>query len=76
MRAATARILAGSQADTGRRQGARAAGCNRPASTTHRQLGPDEMAKVGVSEEMIQLSVGIRLVDDLIADLDQALSAA
>ena len=47
-----------------------------PASTTHRQLGPDEMAKAGVSEEMIRLSIGIEHVDDLIADLDQALAAA
>ncbi len=46
-----------------------------PASTTHRQLGPDEMLKAGVSEDMIRLSVGIEHVDDLIADLDQALAA-
>jgi len=46
-----------------------------PASTTHRQLAPDEMARAGVSEEMIRLSVGIEHVDDLIADLDQALGA-
>lgn len=47
-----------------------------PASTTHRQLGPDEMAKAGVSEDMIRLSIGIEHIDDLIADLDQALAAA
>jgi O-acetylhomoserine (thiol)-lyase len=47
-----------------------------PASTTHRQLGPDEMLKAGVSEDMIRLSVGIEHIDDLIADLDQALAAA
>ena len=47
-----------------------------PASTTHRQLGPDEMAKAGVSEDMIRLSVGIEHIDDLIADLDQALKSA
>ncbi len=47
-----------------------------PATTTHRQLGPEEMAKAGVSEDMIRLSVGIEHVDDLIADLDQALNAA
>ena len=47
-----------------------------PASTTHRQLGPEEMAKAGVSEDMIRLSIGIEHVDDLIADLDQALNAA
>ena len=47
-----------------------------PASTTHRQLAPEELAKAGVSEDMIRLSVGIEHVDDLIADLDQALNAA
>ena len=47
-----------------------------PASTTHRQLNPQELAKAGVSEDMLRLSVGIEHVDDLIADLDQALSAA
>ena len=47
-----------------------------PASTTHRQLSADEMAKAGVSEDMIRLSVGIEHIDDLIADLDGALAAA
>ena len=47
-----------------------------PASTTHRQLSPAELVKAGVSEDMIRLSVGIEHIDDLIADLDQALSAA
>ena len=47
-----------------------------PASTTHRQLSPAEMTKAGVSEDMIRLSVGIEHIDDLIADLDQALNAA
>jgi len=47
-----------------------------PASTTHRQLGPDEMRKAGVSEDMIRLSIGIEHIDDLLADLDQALAAA
>ncbi len=46
-----------------------------PASTTHRQLGADEMAKAGVSVDMVRLSVGIEHVDDLIADIDQALAA-
>ncbi|HEY4542946.1 MAG TPA: aminotransferase class I/II-fold pyridoxal phosphate-dependent enzyme [Noviherbaspirillum sp.] len=46
-----------------------------PASTTHRQLNPEELAKAGVSEEMLRLSVGIEHVDDLIADLDRALAA-
>jgi O-acetylhomoserine (thiol)-lyase len=47
-----------------------------PASTTHRQLTPAEMTKAGVSEDMIRLSIGIEHIDDLIADLDQALAAA
>jgi O-acetylhomoserine (thiol)-lyase len=47
-----------------------------PASTTHRQLNPEELAKAGVSEDMVRLSVGIEHVDDLIADLEQALAAA
>ena len=46
-----------------------------PATTTHRQLGPDELAKAGVSEDMVRLSVGIEHIDDLLADLDQALAA-
>jgi len=45
-----------------------------PASTTHRQLNPGELAKAGVSEDMIRLSVGIEHIDDLLADLDQALA--
>ncbi len=44
-----------------------------PASTTHRQLSPEEMASAGVSEDMIRLSIGIEHIDDLVADLDQAL---
>ncbi len=47
-----------------------------PASTTHRQLAPEELAKAGVSEDMIRLSIGIEHIDDLIADLEQALAAA
>ncbi len=47
-----------------------------PASTTHRQLSPQELAKAGVREEMIRLSIGIEHIDDLIADLEQALSQA
>lgn len=45
-----------------------------PASTTHRQLSPAELAKAGVSEEMVRLSIGIEHIDDLIADLEQALA--
>lgn len=45
-----------------------------PATTTHRQLNADELAKAGVSEDMVRLSVGIEHIDDLIADLEQALT--
>jgi O-acetylhomoserine (thiol)-lyase len=47
-----------------------------PASTTHRQLSPEELARAGVSEDMLRLSVGIEHVADLLEDLDQALAAA
>jgi O-acetylhomoserine (thiol)-lyase len=47
-----------------------------PASTTHRQMSPDEQAKAGVRPEMIRLSVGIEDIDDILGDLDQALAAA
>jgi len=47
-----------------------------PATTTHRQLGPDEAAKAGVTEDMVRLSIGIEHIDDIIADLDQALAAS
>lgn len=46
-----------------------------PATTTHRQLTAPELAKAGVTEDMIRLSVGIEHIDDLLADLDQALNA-
>lgn len=46
-----------------------------PASTTHRQLTPEEQAKVGVTPEMIRLSVGIEHIDDIIGDLAQALDS-
>lgn len=46
-----------------------------PASTTHRQLSPDELAKAGVPEDAVRLSVGIEHIDDLLVDLDQALAA-
>jgi len=46
-----------------------------PASTTHRQLSPDELAKAGVSEDTVRLSVGIEHNGDLLADLEQALAA-
>jgi len=47
-----------------------------PASTTHRQLSPEELAKAGVTEETVRLSIGIEHIDDIIADLEQALAAA
>jgi O-acetylhomoserine (thiol)-lyase len=47
-----------------------------PASTTHRQLSPEELAKAGVSEDMVRLSIGIEHIEDLKADLDQALRSA
>jgi len=47
-----------------------------PASTTHRQMPAADQAKAGVTPEMIRLSVGIEHVDDIIADLDQALGKA
>lgn len=46
-----------------------------PASTTHRQLSETEQRQAGVSPEMIRLSVGIEHIDDIIADLEQALNA-
>ncbi|MFD2176905.1 O-acetylhomoserine aminocarboxypropyltransferase/cysteine synthase family protein [Veronia pacifica] len=46
-----------------------------PASTTHRQLTLDEQAQAGVSPEMIRISVGIEHIDDIIADIEQALNA-
>jgi len=44
-----------------------------PASTTHRQLSPEELATAGVSEDLVRISVGIEHIDDIIADIDQAL---
>ena len=47
-----------------------------PASTTHRQLSPKELEAAGVTVDTVRLSVGIEHIDDLIADLEQALAAA
>ncbi|CAN8142866.1 aminotransferase class I/II-fold pyridoxal phosphate-dependent enzyme [Thiomicrorhabdus sp. 6S2-11] len=44
-----------------------------PATTTHRQLNPEELAKAGVSEDLIRLSIGIEHIDDILADIEQAL---
>ncbi|MRR51726.1 MAG: bifunctional O-acetylhomoserine aminocarboxypropyltransferase/cysteine synthase [Rhodocyclaceae bacterium] len=46
-----------------------------PASTTHRQLSPAELEKAGVSPDMVRLSIGLEHIDDIKADLDQALAA-
>ncbi|HBT33145.1 MAG TPA: bifunctional O-acetylhomoserine aminocarboxypropyltransferase/cysteine synthase, partial [Pusillimonas sp.] len=45
-------------------------------STTHRQLGPDELKSAGVTEDMIRLSIGIEHIDDILDDIRQALDAA
>lgn len=47
-----------------------------PASTTHRQLNPEELARAGVGEDMIRLSIGIEHIDDILDDLRQALDAS
>ncbi|MBM4417658.1 MAG: O-acetylhomoserine aminocarboxypropyltransferase/cysteine synthase [Chloroflexi bacterium] len=47
-----------------------------PASTTHRQLSEEELAAVGIGPEAIRLSIGLETVDDLVADLDDALRKA
>jgi len=46
-----------------------------PASTTHRQMTPEEQRKAGVRPETMRISVGIEHIDDIIGDLDQALAA-
>lgn len=47
-----------------------------PATTTHRQLSPEELLKAGVSEDLIRLSIGIENVEDILVDIKQALEAA
>jgi O-acetylhomoserine (thiol)-lyase len=47
-----------------------------PASTTHRQLSPEELASSGVTDDLVRLSIGIENVEDIIADIEQALAAA
>ena len=46
-----------------------------PASTTHRQLTDEQRVKAGAGPEVVRLSIGLELVEDIIADLDQALAA-
>jgi O-acetylhomoserine (thiol)-lyase len=47
-----------------------------PASTTHSQLAGDELVATGVTEGYVRLAVGIEHIDDILADLEQALAAA
>ncbi|MGY8845644.1 MAG: O-acetylhomoserine aminocarboxypropyltransferase/cysteine synthase family protein, partial [Gammaproteobacteria bacterium] len=47
-----------------------------PASTTHRQLSPEELATTGVSDDLVRLSIGIEHIDDIMEDINQALAAA
>ncbi|MBW6467627.1 MAG: PLP-dependent transferase, partial [Coriobacteriia bacterium] len=47
-----------------------------PATTTHSQLGAEELERAGISEEFVRISVGIEDIDDIIADLEQALERA
>jgi O-acetylhomoserine (thiol)-lyase len=47
-----------------------------PASTTHRQMSPEEQRLAGIGPETMRLSIGIEHIDDILADLDQALAAA
>ncbi len=47
-----------------------------PASTTHRQLSDEQRAAAGAGPEVVRLSIGLETVDDLIRDLDRALTAA
>ena len=47
-----------------------------PATTTHRQLSPEELATSGVTEDLVRLSIGLEHIDDIRADLEQALAAS
>jgi len=47
-----------------------------PATTTHSQLGPEELLETGVTDDFVRLSVGIESLDDIVADIDQALARA
>ena len=47
-----------------------------PASTTHRQMSEEEQAKAGVTPDMIRVSVGLETLDDILWDIDNALSIA
>jgi O-acetylhomoserine (thiol)-lyase len=54
---------------------ARSLACH-PATTTHRQLNDEELQAAGVSADMVRLSIGIENVDDILADIGQALAVA
>ena len=47
-----------------------------PATTTHQQLSADEQASSGVTDDLVRLSIGLEHIDDILADLDQGLTAA
>jgi O-acetylhomoserine (thiol)-lyase len=47
-----------------------------PATTTHSQLSEDELLKTGVTPDFVRLSIGIEDIEDILADLDQALKAS
>jgi O-acetylhomoserine/O-acetylserine sulfhydrylase-like pyridoxal-dependent enzyme len=47
-----------------------------PVTTTHSQLSPEEQQATGVTDDYVRLSIGIEYIDDILADLDQALKAA
>ncbi len=47
-----------------------------PASTTHQQLTPEEQVSTGVTDDFVRLSIGLESIDDILADLDQALAAS
>jgi O-acetylhomoserine (thiol)-lyase len=47
-----------------------------PASTTHRRLDEEGLARAGVTEDMVRISVGIETIDDILRDIDRALAAS
>jgi O-acetylhomoserine (thiol)-lyase len=47
-----------------------------PASTTHQQLSSQEQEATGVTEDFVRLSIGLESIEDILADLDQALAAS
>jgi O-succinylhomoserine sulfhydrylase len=47
-----------------------------PASTTHRRLGPDVRASMGITDGIIRISVGLESLDDLVADVERGVAAS